>query len=326
MPKLTTDDEGLPITKIIKKSKGKTKKIVSLLIDDNSKCCSKCDKDKCNGLCCKKCPLSQYDIEKDDLKFLDDYFYKSMKFRHRFNTIQFLNNLIDKKVDKKIYEAARSYINSKKGNEMIIDDDHVFQVIPNYQTREIIYVAGPSGSGKSTFVSKYAQEYRRMFPKNNIYVFSRVSNDKVIDKLNPIRIVINDELTYQPISPEELANSLVIFDDTDTIPNKELKETINALKSDLLETGRHENVYLCITSHLISNYKETRTVLNEAHCIVVFPSAGSTYPIQYVMKNYCGMSKNDIQKSISISSRWLCIRKSYPQMVISTNKCYLLGK
>lgn len=192
-------------------------------------------------------------------------------------------------------------------------------------TRECQFVAGPSGSGKSTYISKYAQEYQKIFPGKNVYVFSRLNEDEPIDDLDPIRIEINDELLEEPIDPNELDDSLVIFDDTDTIPDKQLNEAIRKLKNDLLETGRHCNVYVLISSHLMTNYKETRTILNECNSITFFPSAGSSHQITYCLKNYFGLSKDQINKIMSLPSRWVTIYKNFPQYVLYSKGIYLLS-
>lgn len=324
---LTYDDKGIPVAKL--NIDGIPKKIISLVESSYDViCCKRCKGKKCTGKCCKKCSykieyVSDEDNEELDLDLLDDAFFKKMQFPNRFNVTKFREAIIHKQVEDGLYNQVKKYIKEREKKEIIIYDGDI-QPIPNINTRECIYVAGPSGSGKSTYVSKYAMEYRKLFPKNEIYVFSRVSNDECIDKLNPKRIAIDNELVKNPISPDELSNSLVIFDDTDTIPDKKTRDSITSLKNDLLETGRHEDVYVCITSHLINNYKETRTVLNESHSITVFPSSGSSYSIKYILKNYGGMDTASIQKALSLPSRWITLKKSYPQAILYSKGIYLL--
>lgn len=345
MSYLTEKKIGIPIAIICKNN---STKVISIANDDNEdkcesnkkQCCKKCTK-KCKGGCCKKCckapeysdeeednndsleNSSDDDLNDEDLELLDNKYYKDMGFHYRINVDKIKKNIKDKKANKKLVRETKKYIENKKNKEIIIHDGEV-QVLPKFNERECIYVAGPSGSGKSTYIANYASEYKRMYPKNNIFIFSRVANDECIDRLKPTRIMINEELIEDPIRPDELSNSLVIFDDTDTIPNKKLKDTIISLKNDLLETGRHEDIYVAITSHLISNYRETRTVLNEAHSITVFPQGGSTYSIKYVLKNYGGMDKNDVQKAISLPSRWITLKKTFPQAIIYAKGTYLL--
>ena len=108
----------------------------------------------------------------------------------------------------------------------------------------------------------------------------------------------------------------MIADDIDTVNDKEIREAIDHITNDILETGRHCNVYLLKTSHLISNYKQTRTVLNESHCITVFPNSGSFAQITHVFKNYFGLSNNEIKKIKKLHSRHVSLLKNYPMMLL----------
>lgn len=332
MSYLTLKDEGTPIAKIVGGSGG----IISIVTPgtEADKCCKKCKGGSCKGKCCKKCchttedsssdDEEDYEFEKNDMELIDQEFYRKMNMPYRLNVDKFKKDLQEGKVKKGILKEAKKYVKQRKNRDITIFDGEI-QPIPRIDSRECIYIAGPSGSGKSTYTANYAKEYMRIFPKNRVIVFSRVERDEVLDKLHPTRILINEELIEDPIDPSELSNSLVIFDDTDTIPDKILKTAITNLKNDLLETGRHEDIYVAITSHLISNYRETRTVLNEAHSITLFPAGGSTYSIKYVLKNYGGMNPAEIQKVITLPSRWITLKKTYPQAIIYNKGAYLIG-
>jgi GTPase SAR1 family protein len=230
-----------------------------------------------------------------------------------------------------IYRSMRDSIDKNNRKELNLNGGQMVP-IPNPDTRDCIYVCGPSGSGKSTYVSKYAEQYKKMFPDNKIVLFSRVEEDEALDKLDPIRFDLSTgsetsaEILEDPIEPSDLENSLVIFDDTDTLPDKKVKDAIIKLKDDLLQTGRHQNVYVAITSHQLSNYKETRNVLNECHSITIFPKSGSTFAIKYVLKNYFGLDPQDIKRILDLPSRWVTITKTFPQSVIYDSGIYLLSQ
>lgn len=205
----------------------------------------------------------------------------------------------------------------------------IMMPVPNLDTREVSYIAGPSGSGKSTYASKIIENFHKLFPDNNIYIFSRLESDPVLDRLKPIRVTLDNSLIEDPIDvhSELQQGDLILFDDCDTLQDKKLKDAVSRLKNDILETGRHLNLYIIITSHLINgnDKKDTRTVLNEAHTITIFPKSGSTYGINYVLKNYIGLNKQQINKIISLPSRWVTIGKSYPQYVLYEKGIYLIN-
>jgi len=226
--------------------------------------------------------------------------------------------------DDEIYEKFNNKLKHRQQKELILNDGELMQ-LPTQKTRECIYVAGASGSGKTTYIARYLEEYKRMFPKNKIYIFSKLHDDEVLDKLKPIRIIINDQLIENPIEVEELENSCVVFDDIDTL-EKDLMEAVTKLRDDLLEIGRHNNIYMCNVSHLLMNYKNTRRLLNETQTVTFFPKSGSSYHINRFLKVYAGLSKEDINRILHLPSRWVTINKTYPNYILYSQGAYLLSK
>jgi len=163
---------------------------------------------------------------------------------------------------KKIKKEIKLTFKEKKNNEIILDDG-LIDYIPNLNTRECLYIAAPSGSGKSYWCRGYAQQFNRLF-KRKIVLISKVVDDESLKGIKnlvkmPLELLADDD----HIEAEDLESTLTIFDDTDTFRDKKVRDEIKELKHDVLEIGRHNNVYTLITSHLISNYSHTRTVLNE---------------------------------------------------------------
>jgi hypothetical protein len=217
---------------------------------------------------------------------------------------------------------ANTPIEGETFNEVKLKDG-VLIPLPNKEVVEKIYVSAPSGAGKSTWTGNYMREYRKMFKDNDIYLFSSIEKDRVLDKHDPIRITLDEDLIQDPISPEEISDSLAVFDDTDTIRDPRLRNSIVLFRDWLLEQGRHFNVRMVMTSHLLSNYKATRRVLNEATAVVVFPKSGSgTYHIKRFLLTYCGLDKKEVKKFINLPSRWVAIYRSYPQYVIYDKGAY----
>lgn len=203
--------------------------------------------------------------------------------------------------------------------------DHKLQPVPRIKSRDTIYVAGPSGSGKSTYVSKYTKKYADIFPNNQIYLFSRVEEDEAFDKLGVIRVKLDQELIEDPLTPEELQDTMVIFDDTDTIQDKSIKDAITHLKNDILETGRHNSITVAITSHLINKSAETRTVINESQNYTFFPQSGSSRNIKYLLREYMGLEMDLINNLMKLPSRWITIKKTCPMMVLYETGCFFLS-
>lgn len=203
-----------------------------------------------------------------------------------------------------------------------------FQPIPSKQTeRQIRYVTGASGSGKSYWTKEYIEEYHRMYPKREVYIISSLADDKTLDKLKYLkRVKIHEpNFIHEPITAQDFKDSCVIFDDTDCLVNKILKNKIDAILNSVLETGRHFNVEVVYTSHLACNGKDTRRILNECKSVTIFPSGLGGKAMKYLLDNYFGLDKDQIKKIKKLQSRWVTIQKGYPMCVMSDKECYILN-
>lgn len=228
----------------------------------------------------------------------------------------------DSDSDDENYYFGKS-ITLKKGN---------FYPVPNFETREITYICGMSGCGKSTMANLLAKTYYHMFPNNPIYLFSKLMNDNAFQELEKKRIIkrvqINESIVENPINIQtEIKNGgLVIFDDVDTFTDPKIIKAIVNLKNDILELGRHYNIYCIIISHLINpNSKaQGRTIMNELHNLIIFPrGGGSVYQQKYCLKNYFGFDTKKIDSILSMKTRWVQISKTYPQYILSEDQCII---
>ena len=206
-----------------------------------------------------------------------------------------------------VYKSAKKNVSTRNGKELVIHDG-ILRPLPSMKSRQCIYVTGPSGSGKSTYIAKYAEMYKKQHKnKNPVVLFSRLDEDESLDYIKPTRIEITESLLEDPVEPDELADTMTIFDDTDTIRDKKLLKEIDALKDDLLQVGRHTNTHVVIVSHMMTNYKQSRAVLNECHAIVFFPKSGNRQAITYVLTKYFGVSKKNLEKIMNLPSSWIAL-------------------
>jgi hypothetical protein len=207
------------------------------------------------------------------------------------------------------------------------ENDGEFQPIPNPETeRQILYITGASGSGKSYYTKQYCMEYRRLFPKNPIYLFSSINEDSSIDEIKGLqRIKLTPELLEDEITSADFKDSMVIFDDTDCLTDKKMKLKVNGILNSILETGRHTNTYCIYTSHLPCAGNDTKRILNEAHTITFFPHSLGGRSLKYLLEGYLGLDKAQIKKIKGLKSRWVSVLKTYPQVVISEKEAYLVS-
>ena len=204
-----------------------------------------------------------------------------------------------------------------------IPDEGRFQQIPDKaKEREILYIVGPSGSGKTTYATNYIKEVQKLHKDYPLYIFSTLTDD--FNDLDPKRIRIDRDLVDNPIDIKEIQNSICVFDDIDVLPDKKIRESLLGTLNQILEIGRHYNVFLIMTNHLATNGKDTKRILNECHSITFFPQAGSGRNLTYLLENYAGLDKKDIKKIKTLKSRWTTVFKHYPQSILAEKNAYML--
>ena len=235
----------------------------------------------------------------------------------------------EKKRSKK-KENKNLYVDDKITNSInnyTCDYNEIIQQIPDKETeRSILYVTGPSGSGKSFYTRNYILEYKKIFPKNNINIFSSLETDETLDKIPKIkRIKFTEKFVLYDCKINDSSDSLVIFDDVDAETNKIKKKKIFDILSMILNTGRHENVSVIFTSHLSCAGNETKLILSECHSITIFVKNMGNRSLSYLLDSYFGLDKFQINYIKKISSRWVTLIKTYPSVLISEKEAIVLN-
>lgn len=210
--------------------------------------------------------------------------------------------------------------------EIKLRDGETFQHVPNTTAdREILYVVGQSGSGKSYYTAQYCLQYKAIYPKRPIYMFSSLTDDNgSMDLVKGLkRFKLNDEfINDDDITMEELKDSLCIFDDVDSLP-KGVKGKIWGIMNSILQTGRHFKISACITFHVATSGLDTRMILNECHSITFFPATMGGAKLKYLLDAYLGLDKKEINKIKKLKSRWITVFKSYPKVIMSQNDAFI---
>jgi hypothetical protein len=225
-------------------------------------------------------------------------------------------------------EAPKSAIKKLPIKFIHLDKDSKFEILPSPDIR-VLYVAGPSGAGKSTLSAQYIDKFLALHPKSKFFVFSRLDKDPVIDALKPKRIAITQDLVLNPIELEDInKDSIVLFDDIDNISDKKIQTAVNIVKAQILEMGRHNNINIVCTSHLINGNEKSsaRIMLNEMQALVIFPKSGSAHAIKYALKTQFGLSTTQMNQILNIDSRWIMLKKNYPQAILSEKDCLLASE
>ena len=195
---------------------------------------------------------------------------------------------------------------------------------PRSDKRETLYISGPEGSGKSTYAGLYIEQFKKKFPKRDFFVFSKKNEDPAFDKFKPKRIELNEDLVDNPIEPEELMCSIVLFDDIGTISNKKVGNAVKLLRDSILEVGRSDDIYIISTTHNLTNSGDTKMSLLESSSVTFFPKMGDSFHINRFLKEYCGLKKDQIERIYNLNSRWVTIYKRAPMYILYEHGCYFL--
>lgn len=226
------------------------------------------------------------------------------------------------KKNKKYYN--KNNVNNKK--EFHINDGGKIKPLPDFKNTQRIFISGSTGCGKSYYIRKWLKLYLLVFPERIIYLFSDKKHDESLDTFKNIRRVqIDDDLKKKkPIEPEKFKDSVVIFDDIDSIQDKKLYAIILSLQTSILNRGRSEGITCICTSHLMNNGQTTKAIYNSCQ-IIAFPLRGANYyALNYCLKNYIGLDSKQIKVISQLPSRMCTLFKNYPSYVLYDKGIYLL--
>jgi ribosomal protein L15 len=202
-----------------------------------------------------------------------------------------------------------------------------FQVLPSQNERDVLYVCGKSGSGKSYHIKNYCMEYHKEHPKNPIWLISPKQEDVSFKEIKKImtQLRLDDEFINTEIGLDDLANSMIIFDDAEGLGDKKLREKVFKLLNLCMTCGRSYKISVAVISHCPTNAKETRIMLLEnSHCSF-FPSFLSDHSLNYLCKNYLGLGKAHINKILKTNDRSCCVLNN-PRVVITDKVAFAVKR
>jgi hypothetical protein len=227
-----------------------------------------------------------------------------------------------------VYREMLGEVEEKGSTKIKLPPGSTFSlnVNPDPEKRFIYYIAGASGSGKSYIAKHIAEQYQKQFKGRPVYLVSKLKEDETLDGMadKPQRLNIEKIMTTPLKDLEPLRESLVIFDDYDTLQGKEAK-AVQTLIDDICIMGRHTVTSILILSHHLSNYKSTRLCLTEATHFVVYPQSSGNHALNYFLKTYVGMGPKEVQAIKNTGSRWLAIHKNFPIYYITETEAGLIN-
>jgi hypothetical protein len=229
-------------------------------------------------------------------------------------------------IDKRLKPMYKNVLENENKDDEIVLDDGKLSVMPEFDKFQLFYLFGSSGSGKSYFMKEIALNYKKMYPKREVYLISKLDSDKTLDSLKFIKRVKTDSFLEEIPTAMEFSDSLVLIDDYEGFEttDKQMYSIIIGLINDISSMGRHHNINICIANHLHSNFKATRLMLNEATHVVVYPSTAPMSALKYLLGHHCGLETKQINIIKKVPSRWICIHRHAPNYIISEHDIKLI--
>tara|TARA_R110000796_G_scaffold66891_2_gene153721 strand:+ start:1564 stop:2505 length:942 start_codon:yes stop_codon:yes gene_type:complete len=270
------------------------------------------------------------DVDKNEIIILIENLYRQMNGHISFTTLEQLKNaIVDRKrpANRELaihYDHAMKILENGKSKEIILEDGVLVPMFDNTMSRQVCMVGGMSGSGKSYYTANLCRTYKKQFPNNKLILFSNKSSDPAFDALSYVeRVVIDEDLLAEPITLEELRNTMVIYDDVEYTSNKELDKELDRIRDLILQQGRSFKTTFVYVSHQFSNYRQTRTILNEAHSFTFFPATATKHSMKYMFDKYLGYDRKTTDKLMRLPSRWVTVTKS-PPSALYANGAFLI--
>jgi len=257
-------------------------------------------------------------LDKIDDKFLEGL---SQEDKDTINqAIQDKEEPEDERVQKIYYDVLHKMKHKKK--RFVAPKGKKLEVLPNYNIIEKLYIAGQSGSGKSYFASNWIKNYLQHYPNNEFFLLSAVEEDEILDRLEPVRVDL-DNLLQDPIDvKEEMVDSVVLIDDCASITNVNIRKYVINLVNQIAQLGRHYKTTLLNVVHNILDHHNSKTILVEATSVVIFCKNNNKQNIDY-LERYCNFDKEQITKVLNVPSRWICISKMYPNIILHERGAYI---
>lgn len=214
--------------------------------------------------------------------------------------------------------------------------------------RTTMYVAGRSGSGKSFWSAGVIQRYHKLWPGQPIWGIckTKLADDPAYAGLDIRQLPLNKLKEYAAKQQAKAAKGggssgggasgevidvreafgadgcLILFDDWDSFEADDKKLVLSLIK-DVQNLGRKLKISIIVTSHLLTNYNETRGIISEAENITLFPQHTMPQQLTYLCAKL-GLPK-DVIASLRRKGRWVMIHNAAPLYLLSETECELLA-
>ena len=264
---------------------GKNAGRIIYLYDKKHLCCGECKKKECKKKCCDNC---------------------CYKFYHKRD------------------EREKDTLN------IVLEEGEHFEELPTNDPNQVSidFISGRAGSGKSYYLKQVILNYKKIYPENKVYLFSESKSDKVLDDIVK-RIPLDKFAEESDLTWDKFDDCVfVCFDDIDQLENSRennyLRKKLYHLMNSLIQNARKKHIQIAQTAHIATDGATTKVILNSASNIIIFLNSISMQH-KRMMKDYLGISKENIKKILNMKGRWVCIFTCVPMCIMGEQEIYILN-
>jgi len=198
---------------------------------------------------------------------------------------------------------------------------------------DTIIIVGRKGSGKTSLLLFLIKLYLRFKPNHHVLIFSQVPENFTQVEGNRVHVFNLNSLVKDAdqigsvidVFPElsEIENSLVVFDDTENIPDKRINSQMNKFIHLCFQNGRNYGLTVILVLHQMNPGKERTGILKEADSIIMFPGMMDNNLLKTLINHY-GFSKQRAFDLFNLPEKFILLRNAEPSYIFggSSHRLY----
>lgn len=220
--------------------------------------------------------------------------------------------------------SLRASNKKERGKQEFYDKKATIEPLPFIPENQNLryFITGQSGCGKSTLVSMLLKNYVKLYPKQEIFLFSAKNHDPALDddKLLKNKIKRGELETIDELEVDDLSNSIVVFDDASTL-NPKVQKNIDRLQDEINKRGRSIGIDIMNVNDVLAGGASTKKKFLHANYLGFFPhTGGNKNEIIYTLNKKMGMEMDKVNEMFNVNSRYVLLHKNYPNFFISSDK------
>jgi len=196
---------------------------------------------------------------------------------------------------------------------------------------DAIVIVGRKGSGKTTILLFLIKLFLK-FTKRDILVFTQVPENFESVSGNRVTIInvsdiVNEseDIGKEYIFPElsEIKDAMVVFDDIENIPVKNLNQQMTKFINLCFQNGRNYGLTIVLVLHHLNTGRERTLLIKEADSIVMFPGSMDNNLLKTLVNHY-GFTKDRALDLFRMPEKFILLRNTEPSYIYggSSNLIY----